>query len=153
MTSHTANSGTCITITLSHWYEVDLYLYTDTVVHWTWYYMLHWTLLLHVLLIHGYATPSYICNIVTWILCTQLCHVYTPPLHIFIGIHALIVIFLSCGSSFLLHGLLLHVYSCNHIAWLFLVTYIDILVTGHECGWYTMCETKCHMDLSHGGHL
>ena len=119
----------------------------DMVLH------VHWTLLLHVLLIHGYATPSYLCNIVTLILCTQLCHVYTPLLHIFIGMHALIVIFLSCESPFLLHGLLLRVYSCNAITWLFPVTYIDILITVHECGWYTMCGTKCHVDLSHEVHL
>ena len=144
--------SSCITITLSHWYEVDLsHQYMDTVVHWIWSYMLYWTLLL--LLIHGYATPSYICIIVTWILYTQLCHVHTPLLHIFTGIHVLIVIFLFCGSPFLLHGLLLHVYFCKPITWLFPVTYIDILVTGHECYWCAMCRTKCHVELSHGGHL
>jgi len=69
--------------------------------------------------------------IIPWILCTQLCPVYTPLLHIFTVIHALIVIFLSCGSPFLLHGLLLHVYSYHPITWLFPVTYIDIPITGH----------------------
>jgi len=33
---------------------------------------------------------------------------------------------------------------------LFLVTDIDILVTGHEYCWYAMCGTKCHVDPSHG---
>jgi len=28
-----------------------------------------------------YATPSYICIIVTWIFCTQLCHVHTPYIY------------------------------------------------------------------------
>jgi len=51
-------------------------------------------------------------------------------------------------GSLLLHGLLLHGYSCIYVTWLFLVP-----VIGHECCWYALCGTKCHVDLSHGGHL
>jgi len=39
------------------------------------------------------------------------------------------------------------------VTWLFPVTDIDIPVIGYECCWYVMCWTKCHVDLSHGGHL
>ena len=82
-----------------HWYHH----YTDTVVHWTWYYFIHWPLLLYVLVIHRYvtriiATHIYvplvhgytnsrntafhiIVIIVTWMLGTQLCHGYTSLLH------------------------------------------------------------------------
>jgi len=64
--------------------------------------------------IHSLDTViSYICTIATWILCTQLYHVYTPLLHGFTGIHALIVsVFLLHGSLFILYELLLHGYSC-----------------------------------------
>ena len=123
------------------------------------YYIWHQLCLLHVPLIHEYTISldivnSYNCINVTWVLCTQLYHVHTLLLHIFTGIYALIVsIFLSHRSPFILHRLLLHVYSCIPATWLFSVTYIDIPVTGHECCWYAMCRTKCHVDLSHGGHL
>ena len=61
-------------------------------------YMFYWTLLLHVIadIWHGSCI-----------------------VHRLTGIHALIVIFLSCGSPFLLHGLLLHVHSCHPVTWLF----------------------------------
>jgi len=121
--------------------------YIDTITHDHIYvfFMLYWYM----------NTPVII---ISWILRTHFCHVYAPRLHIFTGIHALLVIFLLCVSTFLLHGLLLHVYSCHPVTWLFPVTsidilVIDILVTGHEYCWYTMCGTKCHVDLSHGGHL
>jgi len=35
----------------------------------------------------------------------------------------------------------------------FPVTDIDIPVTGQMSWLYAMCETKCHVDLSHGGYL
>jgi len=133
-------------------------------VMWMHYYM---TLLFHVnvLLIHGYTISldimiSYICIIATWILYThiscytQLYHVLTQLLHGSTGIHVLIVsVFLLHGSLFILHELLLHEYSCIPVTWLFSVIDIDIPVTGHECCWYVMRETKCHMNLSHGRHL
>jgi len=81
-----------------------------------------------------------------------------PCLYITVTHACMVSIFLSYGSPFILHVLLLHVYSCIPVTWLFPVTsidilLIDILVTGHECCWYAMCGTKCHVDLSHGGHL
>ena len=57
--------------------------------------------------------------------------------HITVTHACIISIFLSYGSPFILHVLLLHVYSCIPVAWLFLVT--DIPVTGYESCWYTMC--------------
>ena len=113
----------------------------------------------HVPLIHGYTISqdtviSYICIIATWMLCTQLYHVHTSLLHRFTDIHVLIVsVFLFHGSLFILHGLLLHGYYYISVTWLFPVTDIDIPVTGHMSWLYAMYETKCHMDLSHGGYL
>ena len=85
-----------------HWYHH----YTDIVVHWTWYitlytdhcyYMYSWYtdmfhgLLLHIYvpLVHGYThsrnTAFYIIVIiVTWMLGTQLCHVYTSLFRMYI---------------------------------------------------------------------
>jgi len=66
---------------------------------------------------------------------TQLYHVHTSLLHIFTGIHALLVfIFLSYRSPFILH-----VPSCIPVTWIFLVTDIDIPVTGYMSCWYAMC--------------
>ena len=42
--------------------------YTDIAVHWTWYYMLHWPLLVHLLVIHRYVTR---------IIATQICYTDT----------------------------------------------------------------------------
>jgi len=143
-----------------HCYCIYLWTYhTYPVLYW-YYYFHHQILLhghhlclLHVPLIHGY-TNSLDIIIVTWMLCTQLYHVHISLLHVFTGIHAFIIfIFLSCGSLFILHGLLLHVYYCILVTWLFPVTDIDISAIGHECCWYMMCGTKCHVDPSHGGHL
>ena len=51
-------------------------------------------------------------------------------LHVFTGIHACIVsIFLLYGSPFILHVLLLHVYSCISVTWLFPVIDNDFPVT------------------------
>jgi len=117
------------------------------------------TLLFHVLLIHGYATPleiviSYSRIIAMWILCTQLFHVLISLLHRFTGIHALVVsVFLLHGSLFILHELLLHGYSCIPVTWLFFFTDIDIPITGHVKYWYAMCETKCHVDPAMGPPL
>jgi len=88
------------------------------------------TLLFHVLLIHRCATPletivSYSRITATWILCTQLFHIFISLLHRFTGIHALIVsVFLLHGSLFILHELLLDGYSHIPVTWLFLVTWI-----------------------------
>jgi len=120
--------------------------------------MLHIKLLflIHVSLIYGYTilldtVISYIYIIATWILCIQLYHVHTSLLHRFTGIQALIVfVFLLHRSLFMSHGLLLHEYSCILVTWLFPVSNIDISVTGHMRCWYAMCETKWHVDLSHG---
>ena len=120
-----------------HCYFMSLYdHYTDTVVPWTWYYMLHWPLLLHVLVIHIY---------VIWIIATRIC--YTDTIHGYTDIHRY-----TCIDY--LYIFLLHVFpSCYPVTWLFPVTSIDILFTRYECCWYAMCGTKCHVDLSHGGHL
>jgi len=67
-------------------------------------------------------------------------------LHITVAHACMVSLFLSYGSLFILH-----VYSCLPVAWLFPV--IDIPVTGYMSCWYAMCGTKCHVDLSHGGHL
>ena len=54
--------------------------------------------------------------------------------------HALIVsIFLSYGSPFILHVLLLHVSSCIPVTWIFPVTDIDSPVTGYVSCWYATC--------------
>ena len=86
MTTHTAISCTGITITLSHWYDMYLYLrYMNTLVHWHFgscKHLLHWTLLLHVLIpsitrIH-YIYLLYIYITVTWVLYTvmaYICHI------------------------------------------------------------------------------
>ena len=109
---------------------------------------------IHVPLIHRYiiflnTVISYICIIATLKLCTQLYHAHTSLLYRFTSIHVLIIsVFMLHGSLYILHG-----YSCILITWLFFITDIDILVTGHECCWYAMCETKCHVNLNHGGHL
>ena len=143
MLTHTAISYTDITLTLSHWYEIYLYHhYMDTLVHWTWYYMLHSPLLLHVIVIHGYATriiATRICYTDTWIWYTDT--------RIFTGIHALIICVCVC-----VYSCYMYIPSCNPVIWLCPATFIDILVTRHECCWYVMCGTKCHVDLSNGGH-
>ena len=105
----------------------------DTRICYSFIYLYHYYMdTLNTVMLCTYTTVTYI-------------HWYTCMDYFFI--------FFSCGSPFLLHGSLLHVYSYNPITWLFLVTYIDILVTWHEWCWYAMCGTKCHMDLSDGGHL
>jgi len=79
---------------------------------------------------------------------------YTWLLHKFTSIHVLIIsVFLLHGSLFILHELLLHRYFYIPFTWLFSITDIDIPVTGHVRYWYVIYETKCHVDLSHGGHL
>ena len=69
------------------------------------------TLLLHVhkSLMHKYTITL---DIITWILCAQLLHIFTPLLYRLTGIHTLIVfVFLLHGSLFILHELLLDGYS------------------------------------------
>ena len=95
--------------------------------------------------LHERPTFHIIFLIITCLLGTQLCHVYTSRFHltlvlhvIFTSIHAwLVFIFLSYGSLFMLHVLLFHVtvfmlYDC------FLVTDIVISVTGYMICWYAM---------------
>ena len=144
--------------------------YTDTVVHWTWYYIIHWSLLLHVLVIHRYVTriiATHICSTGTRIYqfteyrISYYCyHRYMDArytvmscLHIIVTHACMISIFLSYGSLFTLHVFLLHVYSCIPVTWLFPVTDIDIPVTGHVSCWNAMCGTKCHVDPSHRSYL
>ena len=69
-------------------------------------------------------------------------------LHITVTHACIVSIFLTYGSPFILHVLLLHVYSCIPVAWLFPIT--AILVTGYMSCWYVMCGTKCHVEPSHG---
>ena len=136
---------------LAHWTLSFLYIYrcyTNTV---TLALLFH----VHIPLIHGYTILldtiiSYICIAATRILCTQLFYVLLTLLHRFTCIYVLIIyVFLLHESLFLLYG-----YSCILITWLYSVKYVyDIPVTGHECCWYAMCGTKCHMDLRHGGYL
>jgi len=118
---------------------------THILLHMTSIISCSWTL------IHGYIITL---DTVTQILCTLLFHVLTSMWHIFSGIHAIDYFCIPIPwPLLLLYGLLLHRYSYILVTWLFPVTDIDTPVTGHECCWYAMCETKCHMDLSHGGHL
>ena len=94
--------------------------YTD---YYYFMYLYHWlhgydTLVFHVLVssFHGYSTH-----------CMYLSYG-------FICILTLIV------HVFLLHGLLLHGYSCNPVTWPFPVTDIDIyILTRHVSYWYPMC--------------
>ena len=109
--------------------------------------------------LHERSTFHIIFLIITCLLGTQLCHVYTSRFHltlvlhvheetsiacswntyIFTSIHAwLVFIFLSYGSLFMLHVLLFHVtvfmlYDCFPVA--------DIVpsVPGYMICWYTMC--------------
>jgi len=101
--------------------------YTDTLLHW--------------IPLHGYSLHSYFMFL-------HHCYIDLP-----IYMHWLSLYVLLRGSLFISHELLLHGYSCIPVTWLFPVTDIDIPVTGHISCWYTMCETKCHVDPSHGGHL
>jgi len=116
------------------------YRYMGTIIHVPQYF------LIHVPRIYRYTNSldtviSYIGIIVTWMLDTQLYHVHISLLHIFTGIHALIVsIFLSYGSPYILHVLLLHVSSCIPVTWLFPVIDIDILIIRYMSCWYAMCR-------------
>jgi len=74
-------------------------------------------------------------------------HRYMDSRHITVTHACMVSLFLFYVSPFILHALLLHAYSCIPVTWLFPVTsidilVIDILVTGHECCWYTMCGTS-----------
>ena len=117
-----------------HWYHH----YPDPVVHWTWYYMIHWPPLLHVLVIHRYVTrisATHICSTGTRIYqfteyrISYYCyHRYMDARYTVIScshitvtyaqrtsVHACIVsIFLSYESPFIVHVLLFHVilYDC-----------------------------------------
>ena len=111
------------------------YLYMDTIIHVPQYF------LIHVPPIYRYTNSLdtvilYIGIIVTWMLGTQLYHVHTSLLHIFTGIHGLLVfIFWSYGSPFLLHVLLLHVSFCIPVTGIFPVTDIagrPVELAGHS---------------------
>ena len=59
------NTTLSLDMNARHRYFMHLYHhYTDTVVHWTWYYIIQWSLLLHVLVIHR-----------------LLLHIYVPLVH------------------------------------------------------------------------
>ena len=89
-----------------HRYFMSLYHhYTDTVVHSTWYYMLHWPLLLQVLVIHRYVTR---------IIATLICYTDTR----------------ICYMDTLIHWILLHGYSVRYYS-MFIPRYIDSLVYMH----------------------
>ena len=130
-----------------HWYHH----YTDTVVHWTWYYIIHWPLLVHVLVIHRYVTrliATHICSTGTRInpfteyrISYYCYHRYMDArytvmscLHITVTHACIVSIFLSCGSLFILH-----VYSGFPVTWLIPVTAIGFPVTGYMSCWYAMC--------------
>ena len=96
----------------------------------------------------------YTCIIVTQIQCCTRYYnfICISLLRRFTCMHALIVpLFQLHGLLFILHRLLLHGCSCILVIWRFFVTDIDIPITGHVRCWYVMCETKCHVDLSHRG--
>ena len=95
-----------------HWYHH----YTDTVVHWTWYYIIHWPLLVHVLVIHRYVTrliATHICSTGTRIypfteyrMSYSCYHRYMDArytvmlcLHITVTHACIVSIFLSYGST------------------------------------------------------
>ena len=107
----------------------------------------------HVPLIHGYIITL---DTITRILCTLLFHVLTLLLHIFTSIHVIdcFYIFFAWITApitwIILHGLFLHGYFCIPLIWLFPVTDIDNPVTRHECCWYAMWRTTCHVDLRMG---
>ena len=97
---------------------------------------------------HSHFISMYHCHTNT--VCMPAMIVFVFPLH---------------WTLFMLHGLLLHEYSCIPVTWLFSVTDIDIycywtwmhpvtdidiLIIGHVTCWYAMCGTKCHVDPSHG---
>ena len=101
------------------------------------------------MVLHVSLTTVITCTSDTQICYTDYCytymlHGYTDMIHGYTDIHW--YTFIDYLYIFLLHEFP----SCHPVTWLFPVTSIDILVTGHECFWYAMCGTKCHVDLSHG---
>jgi len=109
MIMHTIISCTCNT---RHGYTIIPDTVISCVCRTITHIMLHWTLLfhVHVSLRHEHAITL---DIVTRLLCTQLFHVLISLLHRCTCIHTLIVfIFLLHGSLLMLHGLLVHDYSC-----------------------------------------
>jgi len=113
------------TVTLNVYYFMFMYpWYTDTLSHW--------------IPLHGYSMHYYFMFLYYY-------YIYSP-----VYMWLIVFIFLLHGLLLLLHGLLLHGYSCIPLIWLFPVTDIDNPVTRHECCWYAMWRTTCHVDLRTG---
>jgi len=142
------------------------YWYTDTIIACSWitatrirYYTGYcYTNPLYTIISYSYPTSTQIHQFTEYRHFIYCSHRYMDArytvisyLHITVTHACIVSIFLSYGSLFILHVLLLHVYSCIPVAWLFSVT--DIPVTRYVSFWYAMCGTKCHVDPSHGSHL
>jgi len=99
---------------------------------------------------------SYYCDhryMDAWYTVTSCSYIIVTHIYWYTCIDWIMSVFLLYGPSFIVHVLLEQVYSDIPVTWLCPVMDIGIPVTGHECCWYVMCGTKCHVDPSHGGHL
>jgi len=142
-----------------HWYHH----YTDTIVHWTWYYIIHWPLLVPVLVIHRYVTrliATHICSTGTRIYqfteyrMSYYCyHRYMNARYTVISCSHITVTYVpshACTCMYCFYLLVIWItvhitciivlcYPCIPVIWLFPVTAIDIPVPGHMSCWYAMC--------------
>jgi len=104
-------------------------------------HLIHLTLLLCVLVPPVtrilYTCISYTCVPVTWVIYTVIACTYRMNLFVYM------LWFFTVPDTWIF------LYFCYMTISCYWYRY-DSPVTGHECYWYAMCETKYHVDLSHG---
>ena len=110
-------------------------------------HLIHLLLLLHVL-VPSVSRIRYTCISYTYVTVTRVIYIVTSctcRMNLFLYMLWLFLYFCCMGhcswymdiSIFLLHGFSYYWYR------------YDTSVNGHECYWYAMCETKCHVDINH----